>query len=138
MKILKVLGGIVAVVLVVVAGGLAWLLYRLNTYDPAWGSVDGTAAVVARNVDLAVADLSPGQYPTVGFGALTSAIGNYGGTVRDSRVGDYDDLSDLHSWADAEFLGGADGQKDVAVCVRFELRWNDVERSTTYHRIDCS
>jgi hypothetical protein len=137
-KILKVVGGLVAAVLVVLAGGVAWVLYRIDTYDPAWGAVETTAAVVARNVDVAVADLSPGQYPTVGLRALTSAIGNYGGTVRGSDAGDFRDLSDVHSWAAAEFLGGADGQHDTAVCVHFDLRWNDQERGTTYHRIDCS
>jgi hypothetical protein len=136
-KVIKVLGGFVVAVLAIVAIGVAWLLYRLDTYDPAWADVDGTAAVVARRADLAVADVSPGQYTTAGLRALTSAIGNYGGTVRGSRADDQQDLSDLHSWVDAEFRGGADGQQDETVCVRFELRWKDV-RSTTYHRIDCS
>ncbi|WP_189329173.1 hypothetical protein [Actinoplanes ianthinogenes] len=135
MKVIKFLVGAVAVILVVLAGGVAWVLYRLNTYDPAWSAVDVNAKVIARKVDLAVAALSPGEYPTAGFQALTGAITNYGGTVRASRANDNEDLADPHSWADAEMRGGADGQTDQIVCVRFELRW---QHDTTWHRIDCS
>ncbi|BCY14667.1 hypothetical protein [Actinoplanes sp. L3-i22] len=136
MKVIKVLGGLVAAVFVILAAGAAWLLYRIDSYDPAWQSIDITARVLARHVDLAVADISPGEYPTVGFERLTASIGNYGGTVLASRADEHEVLADPYSWVDAEFRGGADGQTDEIRCVRFELRW-DHYKSTTWHQIDC-
>ncbi|MFI1989503.1 hypothetical protein [Actinoplanes sp. NPDC020271] len=138
MKVLKVLGGLVAVALVILAGGVAWLLYRLGTDDPAWNAVDTTAATVARQVDLAVADVSPGEYSRAGIRALATAIEARGGSVRHAGTDDSADLRNLHASADVELRGGADGQQDETVCVRFELRWADDGQSTTYHRIDCS
>ncbi|GAA4604991.1 hypothetical protein BJY16_005213 [Actinoplanes octamycinicus] len=134
MKVIKFVGGAVAVMLVILAGGVVWLLYRLNTYDPAWSAVDANAKVIARKADLAVAPLGPGEYPTTGLHALTGWIANYGGTVRASQGNDNENPADPHAWADAEMRGGADGQMDHIVCVRFELRW---QHDTTWHRIDC-
>jgi hypothetical protein len=110
--------------------------------SPAAKALDQTATTIARNVDLAIANMSLGDYSEGGINYLTSNIENYRGEVLGSGGESILERDVLQSWVDARFEVSASGgflgkeQAREIICLRFEVH-STYGDYTTYDEIDC-
>ncbi|WP_229075990.1 hypothetical protein [Actinoplanes sp. DH11] len=105
-------------------------------------AIDRTAAAIAREVSVALANLSPGDYGEGGVSYLTSAVITRRGEVLGSDRIDTIELDALQAWVDTRFTATASGgylgkaQQSATRCLRFEVRWSYGDY-VTHHPIDC-